>query len=206
MAMVPKTEIVLVKNFVDMSEKYGIGILYSNGCFAAFFNDKTKLTEYQGEKEFVYIRKQPNTLGQQEYVQETHTHKDAPALLAKKLKIFAAMKAHLKEVCPDYAHQYNRLETPLLLAWRKTSHATLFRLANKVVQLVFKDQSEIVLLSKSKQVLYCSKEGRRQNFALEDAMTSADTQLTNRLNYAKEIMQQVLKADSRVQYQDNAHN
>lgn len=86
------------------------------------------------------------------------------------------------------------------MAWRMTKHATLFRLTNKAVQLIFKDNSEIVLISSEKRVLYCSKRGERRNLQLKEAMSDPDTELSNRLTYAKDIVQNLMQEDSKVQY------
>ena len=48
--------------------------------------------------------------------------------------------------------------------WLKTKHAILFRLSNKVVQVIFEDQSELTMSSVSKKVSYLNKKGERTNY------------------------------------------
>ena len=38
--------------------------------------------------------------------------------------------------------------------WLNTKHAILFRLSNKVVQVIFEDKSELVMSSLTKKVFY----------------------------------------------------
>ena len=100
--------LVLIKNYVDMSDKYGIGYLFSNGCFGAFFNDKSKISELQHEKEFQYMSKQlsPDT-GTMEYVTSNYNYQDLPPSMQKKATILRGMKSKLKVVIPDYSKFYS---------------------------------------------------------------------------------------------------
>jgi polo-like kinase 1 len=43
--------------------------------------------------------------------------------------------------------------------WLKTKHAIMFRLSNKVFQVDFLDQSQILLNTDSKMVTYTNKKG-----------------------------------------------
>lgn len=42
-----------------------------------------------------------------------------------------------------------------------TKHAILFRLSNKVVQVIFEDKSELIMSSLTKKVLYINKKGEK---------------------------------------------
>lgn len=67
----------------------------------------------------------------------------------------------------------------------KTKHAILFRLSNKVVQVNFEDNTEIVMSSISKKVSYLNKNGERTNFMLSTALDSGNTEMIKRLNYSR---------------------
>lgn len=56
----------------------------------------------------------------------------------------------------------------------RTKHAFLFRLSNKVVQVIFEDSSEIVMSSVSKKVSYLNKKGERQVYSLSSALDSGN--------------------------------
>ncbi len=45
--------------------------------------------------------------------------------------------------------------------WMKTSHAIMFRLSNKIVQVNFTDKTEIILSSQQKLVTYIDLKGKR---------------------------------------------
>jgi hypothetical protein len=57
-----------------------------------------------------------------------------------------------------------------LKKWVRTRHAILFRLSNKVVQVVFFDRSEVLLSSEARIVTYVNKQGAREQHTLEDVL------------------------------------
>lgn len=74
----------------------------------------------------------------------------------------------------------------------RTSHATMFRLSNKIVQVNFKDKTEILLNSESRYVTYVNKRGERQIMPLSLALDSNDAEMTKRLKYTKDILTSML--------------
>lgn len=69
------------------------------------------------------------------------------------------------------------------------THATLFRLSNKIVQVHFKDSTEILLNSALGYVSYINRLGERTLMPFNAALESSDTEMTKRLRYAKDILQ-----------------
>eukprot|EP01017_Pseudomicrothorax_dubius_P002736 TRINITY_DN10205_c0_g1_i1.p1 TRINITY_DN10205_c0_g1~~TRINITY_DN10205_c0_g1_i1.p1 ORF type:complete len:167 (+),score=32.53 TRINITY_DN10205_c0_g1_i1:154-654(+) len=82
--------------------------------------------------------------------------------------------------------------------WMKTKHAIMFRLSNKIVQVDFKDKTEIILSSESKVVTYVNKKGDRLMFPLATALDSNNQEMTKRLKYTKEILTQMLNANQQL--------
>ena len=64
----------------------------------------------------------------------------------------------------------------------------MFRLSNKVIQVIFKDHTEILLCSDWKFVQYLNKDKFRANFPLSNALDSDNTEMAKRLKYTKEIL------------------
>lgn len=79
-----------------------------------------------------------------------------------------------------------------LKKWMKTKHASLLRLSNKVVQVAFLDNTEIILSSESKQVTYVNKKGERIISPISSAIESDNPELAKRLKYTKEILTMML--------------
>jgi polo-like kinase 1 len=70
----------------------------------------------------------------------------------------------------------------------------MFRLSNKVVQVIFHDGTEVVLFSDSKAVSYRNKKGERVILPLASAIESPNQEMTKRLNYTRQVLAQILNA------------
>lgn len=80
----------------------------------------------------------------------------------------------------------------MLNKWIKTRHAKMFRLSNKVVQVYFKDKTEILLCSNSKEIVYTNKEGKRNVYPLSAALESNSDEISKRMQYVKNILSHLL--------------
>ena len=76
-------------------------------------------------------------------------------------------------------------ESVYVKKWLKTKHAILFRLSNKVVQVIFEDKSELIMSSISKKVSYMNKSGERSHYLLSNALESGNSEMIKRLNYSR---------------------
>ena len=90
--------------------------------------------------------------------------------------------------------------------WMKTKHAILFRLSNKIVQVSFLDQTEIILSSETKIVTYTDKKGQISTYPLNTALDSENYEMTKRLKYTKQILMHMLTAKSHSGGQQQAGN
>ena len=68
----------------------------------------------------------------------------------------------------------------------------MFRLSNKIVQVNFKDRTEILLNSESRFVTYVNNKGERSVMPLSLALDSNDAEMTKRLKYTKDILTSML--------------
>ena len=76
----------------------------------------------------------------------------------------------------------------------KNKYAILFRLNNKIVQVNFLDQTEILLNSESKIVIYMDKKRQWIFYPLISALDSDNHEMTKRLRYTKQILMHMLTA------------
>lgn len=74
----------------------------------------------------------------------------------------------------------------------KTKHAIMFRLSNKVVQVIFQDQTEIILSSELRVVTYVNKKHERLHYPLSTALESSNLEMAKRLKYTKDILTHML--------------
>ena len=90
--------------------------------------------------------------------------------------------------------------------WMKTKHAILFRLSNKIVQVSFLDQTEIILSSETKIVTYMDKKGQLSSYPLNTALDSSNNEMTKRLKYTKQILMHMLTSKTHSGGQQGSSN
>jgi polo-like kinase 1 len=79
----------------------------------------------------------------------------------------------------------------------RTKHAILFRLSNKLVQVNFQDNTEILLSSETKLVTYVNKKGERTTYTLSNAFESTNQEMSKRLKYTKDILTHMLNNNNK---------
>jgi len=77
--------------------------------------------------------------------------------------------------------------------WLKTKHAIMFRLSNKIFQVNFFDNSQILLNTEEKTVLFTSKKGAKTYETLAKALQAKDSEMARRIKYTKEILNSIKK-------------
>jgi hypothetical protein len=87
-------------------------------------------------------------------------------------------------------------EMPFLKKWVRTRHAILFRLSNRVVQVVFFDRSEVLLSPEARIVTYVNKTGVREEHSLEQVLHSGRSDISKRLKYTKDIIWRLINVSS----------
>jgi len=76
--------------------------------------------------------------------------------------------------------------------WMRNKHAIMFRFNNKLVQVIFQDQTEVLLSSELRVAVYVNKKQERTSFPLATAFENKNPEISKRLRYAKEILNQML--------------
>ena len=201
---------VSCKKWVDYSSKYGLGYILSDGNVGVYFNDSTKIIYRPNGANFIYIERNP-----QEKIEIITPHLFSEEFgkdLNKKVILLQHFKAYLLE--EDKNAPVERKESEnidekhyvYVKKWMKTKHAILFRLSNKIVQVSFLDQTEIILSSETKIVIYLDKKGVRSTFALNTALNSNNNEMTKRLKYTKQILMHMLNSKNPTGGQPSSNN
>ena len=68
-----------------------------------------------------------------------------------------------------------------------TRYSTMFRLSNKVIQVCFKDQTEIILSNENRVVTYINEKGERNTYHLSIPIQNNNHEIIKRLKYIKDI-------------------
>ena len=193
---------ISVKKWIDYSSKYGLGYILSNGHIGVYFNDSTKIIYRPNGANFIYIER--NAAEKTEIITPHVFSEEFPKDLNKKVILLQHFKAYLLEenkTTPIERKESENIDEKhyvYVKKWMKTKHAILFRLSNKIVQVSFLDQTEIILSSETKIVTYTDKKGQLSTYPLNTALDSSNYEMTKRLKYTKQILMHMLTAKSHV--------
>lgn len=112
--------------------------------------------------------------------------------MKKKVILLQHFKSYLDgvkfEVPTSRPFQREEYDNIFLKKWRIAKKAILFRLSNKVIQVVFQDASELILSSGSGNVTFITSRREVRSTPLYSDLEIKDPSLFKRLNYAKEIL------------------
>ena len=184
---------VWVLKWVDYSSKYGIGYLLNNGCTGVCFNDFSKIVMEQEGVTFTYVMREA---GHKLDTEMTFPMEDGryPASLVKKVTLLKHFQAFLAKTDRyTFSNSFKGVSFPVFVKkWLKTRHAILFRFSNKVIQVVFRDRSEVLLSSDTSLLLYLSRQGERQSYQLSEAQADTSDELSKRVKYTLEMLRCLL--------------
>lgn len=183
--------VLWITHWIDYSKKYGVGYLFSNSCIGAVFNDSTKIISNPQFSQIQYISsgkngEQISVYGISEFPQELYK-KVMLLHLFKKQFMYDEKGAH---ECSDGLRAY-------LKKWLITPHAMIFRISNKVIQICFRDGTELLLSSESKHLTYVDKQKNMCSHHLSSALETGNKELIKRLKYSKEVLVKMLKNDDK---------
>lgn len=191
-----KNDIFIVE-YVDYSSKYGVGYLLSNSTFGVFYNDSTKIIYDPYQETVEYVNKKQSTVSDRV---EKYLVKEYPPHLKKKMTLLQYFQGYIennmhkkKHLLQTYSEDETQDRSIVVKKWMRTKHAIIFRLSNKIVQVIFFDGSEVILHSENRAVTYVNKKGERQYFSLESSMDSENTEMTKRLKYTRQVLAHMLQ-------------
>ena len=184
---------VLVTKWVDYTSKYGIGAKLSNGCYAVLYNDSTKMVLNQNSFHFVYIKREVSQSKEAfDSLVSQYTFADYPEDLRKKVILLQHFKSYLDNLKFEPAQSAtaptDRYWDVYIKKWKRANKAILFRLSNKIIQVVFQDSSELILSSGSGHVIFITSKKEVKKTPLYQDLEKECPSLFKRLNYAKEIL------------------
>jgi polo-like kinase 1 len=165
--------------------------LFSNNCIGAVFNDNTKIIGNPQFSQIQYISSRKN--GEQISV---YGISEFPQELYKKVMLLHLFK---KQFMYDEKGAYECSDglRAYLKKWLITPHAMIFRISNKVIQICFRDGTELLLSSQSKHLTYVDKQKNMCSHQLSSALETGNKELIKRLKYSKEVLVKMLKNDDK---------
>ncbi|TPX49951.1 hypothetical protein SeMB42_g02425 [Synchytrium endobioticum] len=188
-----------ISKWIDYSNKYGLGYQLTNGCVGVYFNDSTSIILAPDHHHFEYLYCErdtnKNSIHRQPYTMSTY-----PQELNKKVSLLLHFKSYMQEnlfqACTLQSSDTTATQNlEFLTKYMRTKHGVVFRLSNRVVQINFFDHSKIVLSNDAHTITFIDKSRTMFTFALSSlisANTSQKPDITERLNYARDIIQQMV--------------
>jgi len=166
---------IWVIKWLNLSAKYGIGYLLSNGVSGVSFNDHSRLL--QSGQFITYLSKRDP---------QTFSSAEPPAALVKKITLLQQFQRFLG---PE-ALSTGSVSLLYVQKWLQTSQAVLFRLSSRVIQVIFRDKAEVLLSADASQLTYVSTQGDRSTVSL--AQPQKDPEVAQRLQLTQELLGQLL--------------
>lgn len=165
---------IFVKKWIDLSFKYGIAYLLSNGVIGIYFNDCSKIVSDGVGSCFKY---QDRSVGELSFTTEV------PLEIKKKVSVLQHYRKYLvsDQICTGKLDVFVKKVIT-------TQHAFIFRLNNKLVQIRFLDKSEVFINGDSKHVIYISKSLEHKVLPITTVFDNSIPDICKRMRYIKEIL------------------
>ncbi|CAG9334258.1 unnamed protein product [Blepharisma stoltei] len=179
---------IYVEKWIDYSSKFGVGYILSNGCSGVYFNDETKILTQPNSQSFYYIE----TTEKRKDAFYEYSLEEYPETLSKKVRLLDRFTKYLdpdSSIISGCSTNFS-LENPppYIKKWAKSRRAVMFRLSNKIIQVVFQDHSQIILSVDSKSFMYINKSGEKALMQLSTALESQNEEIVKRLKYVQKIL------------------
>ncbi|KAK9453786.1 kinase-like domain-containing protein [Dipodascopsis uninucleata] len=170
----PKVNL-FISQWVDYSNKYGLGYQLSDGSSGVYFNDSTTIVMASNEKVFDYII---NTSNRSIVERQRYTVDSYPMELSKKLYLVRHFRAYMIEhlylgesnnAPPiDSSSYVSSKNMPYMTDYLRTKQAIMFRMSNGDIQFNFVDHYKIVLSARTHAIKYIDKTRKERNVSLAE--------------------------------------
>jgi hypothetical protein len=202
-----------VVKYFDYTNKFGIVYLISSDCnyIGICFNDfstiiqnsNLALVDNKNKLLYNYFDKDRKNVanfdeaGLDNLIKSKNINKE----LSKKCEIMKQIvQKYSNEVSnlkPLYGNidynNYNLNRIVILKDFLKVQQAILLRLSNKLVQISFADQTEILMSTESTDFIYRNKNGEETFDSIQNIMASDSTEVIKRIKFSKNLMLHFVK-------------
>jgi polo-like kinase 1 len=191
-----------VVDYVDYSSKYGIGYLLSNHTYGVFYNDSTKVIFDPYQETIEYINKKSST--DLDRVKKFHISDQQPdSDIKKKLTLLQHFRSYLdkaekaanrkNDAMQPYSGDDTQDKSVVVKKWMRTKHAIIFRLSNKIVQVIFFDHTQIILHPENRAVTYINKKAERVYYSIESSVEEINPEMAKRMNYTRQVLTHMIE-------------
>ncbi|CAG8687985.1 31675_t:CDS:10, partial [Racocetra persica] len=167
----PTTPLVFISKWMDYTNKYGLGYQLTDGSVGVNFNDKTTLI--MSPNGHIYITIKPQQINFRNYMNEV-----------------------LPKISTTYTfvdnNRTNNME--FLTKYKRTPHAVLFRLSNRLVQVNFFDHEKIILSEEGRVITYIDEARGINTHTISEILKGDHATEKNRLKYVKDVLKKLVEA------------
>ena len=82
--------------------------------------------------------------------------------------------------------------------WLKTKQAMIFRFSNKIIQVCFKDKTQILIHTINKNISYTNKKGEITVYPINKALNSSNHEMNKRVKYTKEVLAHMISINKKI--------
>ncbi|KAF0520515.1 Pkinase-domain-containing protein [Gigaspora margarita] len=196
----PTTPLVFISKWMDYTNKYGLGYQLTDGSVGVNFNDKTTLIMSPNGCNFEYIYNNKTSANCIMPIRKPYTVDDYPQDLNKKLYLLQNFRNYMNEVLPKISPTYtfvdkNRTHNmEFLTKYKRTPHAVLFRLSNRLLQVNFFDHEKIILSEEGRVITYIDEARGINTHTISEILRGDYATEKNRLKYVKDVLKKLIEA------------
>ena len=210
-----------ITNWVDYTTKYGLGYKFNNGNYGILFNDRTTILLITELNIFYYIENRK--YNKEEGAYHEYTFDNYPKEINNKVILFKHFKNHIDEQSKKEKEKNidknidnnkdinenkeekenidnnneiddNKKEPFIFMrSWMITKSAILFRFIDKTMQVVFQDDSQLIVFNKNHYITYINKKREKVTYLLSKALVINNREFKVRLKYLKDQMRFILE-------------
>ena len=151
----------------------------------------------------VHKSRDKNHLSKNDSIKRRKTKKD---ILKQNENEKETQKSDIKDNQIDINNCIEEIDYIFVKKWLKTKHAMIFRFSNKIIQVCFKDKTQIIIHPVNKIINYTNKKGEIITYPINQALNSSNHEMNKRVKYTKEILAHMLSINKKKIEKNNINN
>ena len=84
--------------------------------------------------------------------------------------------------------KFEEIDYIFVKKWLKTKHAIIFRFSNKVIQVCFKDNTQLIIHPLNQTVTYINKAEEKIKYPINKSLNTPNSEINKRVKYTKEVL------------------
>ena len=181
---------IIIKKFIDLSDKCGMGYLLTNDDIGIYFNDNTKMIKIKNTNNFVYI----NEHGEQiiYHLKKSKLDYDLKTKVNALILFYREFNKNSQNKKESDKNQKIHKENPDLFVkkWIKSQYAYFFLLSNDKVQIIFEDKSQIIFDFFQKKICFINKMKENSIYNIENTRFENES-IEQKVKYVKRILKKI---------------